>query len=143
MLTEPWLIGLLAIGTVLLGVGLPIGLSFPYLFSSLLQLQLQLGPGSATFSEWSDSPIPIYMDVYMWNWTNAVEFAANMSIKPAFEEIGPFVFRLKTERRDVEFNDNHTVTFSPDRTFFFEPDMSVDLDTPITTLSPVPSVSDI
>lgn len=136
------LTGCYVVGAAFLGVGLPLGISFPYIFSSLLQLELQLTPGSAVFTEWNEAPIPIYMDIFMWNWTNAEEFSKNHSIKPEFVEVGPFVFKVETKRANVQWNNNKTVTFSPNRTYLFQPEVSVDLDTPITNLSPVPSVSE-
>jgi len=135
-----WLPICLGLGAALFGLGLPLGSTFPYIFSALIQTVFQLSPTAITFSQNSDSPVPIYMEIYLWNWTNAEDFTNDKTILPDFKEVGPFVFRLKSQRANVQWNDNHTVTFSPNRTFLFEPSLSLSLDTPVTALSPVPAV---
>lgn len=41
---------------------------------------------------WKETPIPMYMKFYMFNWTNPHEFIAS-NAKPNFVEMGPYVFR--------------------------------------------------
>lgn len=42
---------------------------------------------------WKETPIPMYLKFYMFNWTNPHEFHASSSVKPHFEQMGPYVFR--------------------------------------------------
>lgn len=59
----------------------------------LLQI-LTLSPSSKNYDMWKETPIPMYFKFYMFNWTNPDEFNTLSSVKPRFEEMGPYVFRL-------------------------------------------------
>jgi CD36 family len=61
-----WLVGG-AISSFLLAVVL--GLLWPeFALKFLLYPQLVLKIGSKNFDNWSESPVPIYFQVYMFNW---------------------------------------------------------------------------
>lgn len=51
--------------------------------------KLALTKGSKTFDMWVETPLPMYMDIYFFNWTNSHELDA----KPILQEVGPYVFR--------------------------------------------------
>ena len=44
---------------------------------------------SFNFNMWVETPIPMYLKFYMFNWTNPHE----SGVKPHFQEMGPYVFR--------------------------------------------------
>jgi hypothetical protein len=49
---------------------------------------------STSYSMWEETPVPMYIEVYFFNWTNAVEFEQRpQQVKPTFVELGPYVFR--------------------------------------------------
>ena len=49
---------------------------------------------STSFSLWKETPIPMHIEVYFFNWTNAAEFQQNpQETIPEFVEMGPYVFR--------------------------------------------------
>lgn len=62
----------------------------------------------------------------MFNWTNFDQVAQHETIKPHFEEVGPYVFEEYHERVGVEFlEDNEYVAFNQTKTWKFRPDLSV------------------
>lgn len=49
---------------------------------------------SQSFAMWEETPIPMYIEVYFFNWTNTEEFQRSpQNVTPEFVEIGPYVFR--------------------------------------------------
>lgn len=51
-----------------------------------------LANGTQNYDNWKESPIPIYMDIFFFNWTNPQEVIQNITDKPSFVEMGPYVF---------------------------------------------------
>lgn len=85
-----WLVGC-STGTLLFA--LIIALVWPpFALKYLLYPQLVLKEGSVNFDNWKETPIPIYFDIFFFNWTNP-EDVYNHTIKPKFTEMGPYVFR--------------------------------------------------
>lgn len=77
-----------------------------------------------TYKNWMKSPIPIYMEIYMWNWTNSRDIS-NKNVKPMFVECGPYVFKEIHDRVDLDWhNDNNTISFNQSRTWIFQPKQS-------------------
>lgn len=84
-----WLTGCSA-GVLLLA--LIAGLLWPTIsLRYLLYPRLVLANGTQNYDNWKESPIPIYMEIYFFNWTNP-EQVHNHTIKPSFVEMGPYVF---------------------------------------------------
>lgn len=54
---------------------------------------LTLTQTSVSYNMWRETPIPMYLKFYMFNWTNPREFIASPDVKPNFMEMGPYVFR--------------------------------------------------
>lgn len=87
---------------------------------------------------WKVTPIPMYIDFYLFNWTNAEEVQANWSIKPIFEELGPYSYSEKHIREEIKFNDNGTLTFKTRREWHFVPERTRgSLDDLIITVNPI------
>lgn len=84
-----WLVGCSAWMFLL---ALIIGLLWPSIaLKFLLYPQLVLKEGSVNFDNWKETPIPIFLEINFFNWTNH-EHVYNHSIKPHFAEMGPYVF---------------------------------------------------
>ncbi|ODM88946.1 Protein croquemort, partial [Orchesella cincta] len=96
---------------------------------------LILTPGSQSFEIWNNIPVPVYLEVYFFNWTNPADLN-NPDVKlrmPKFVETGP-----EQQRKIVQqWNDaNNTVTFLQNKTWHFDPSLSDgSLDDIITTLN--------
>lgn len=60
-----------------------------YIFTQILTLT----PSSVSYGMWQETPVPMYLKFYMFNWTNPHEFNATTNVEPNFVEMGPYVFR--------------------------------------------------
>lgn len=80
--------------------------------------------------------MPLYLDVYFFNWTNSDDFLDG-SIKPIMSELGPYRFREIRDKQNITFNDgNSTVSYRTKSTFYFDEDGSNGtLDDAITQLN--------
>ncbi|KAG5684261.1 hypothetical protein PVAND_013497 [Polypedilum vanderplanki] len=97
---------------------------FPEIFDSLFFKKLALQPGSKSYEFWSEPPQPLYLDVYLFNWTNPEDFT-NKSVNPRFDEIGPFRFQEFPSKVNVKFhNDNGTVSYRKSSKYIFVPEES-------------------
>jgi hypothetical protein len=78
----------------------------------------------------------------LFNWTNPEEFT-NKSIKPNFDEIGPFRFQEIPSKVNVTWHDeNSTVSYRKQSRYFFVPDESKGrLDDVITSVNVIALVS--
>lgn len=76
----------------MLSIALILGLLWPTIsLRHFLYPQLVLKEGSINYENWKESPIPIYLEIFMFNWTNPEE-VHNLTSKPQFTEMGPYVF---------------------------------------------------
>lgn len=110
-------------GGIIFAVGLTLGILWPFMFHSLLSKQLQLSPTSKTLDMWKETPIPIYMEVYLFNWTNPNQSLRGPE-KPVFVEMGPYVFKEHRSKLNLVWNSNDTVTFLNRKQWVFVQDMS-------------------
>lgn len=84
----------------------------------------------------------MYLEVYLFNWTNPEDLDKFPAVKPHFEEMGPYVFHEVHDRVNLQWNDNNTVTFNQRRTWNFEPELSRgSLDDTVTNLNVISLVS--
>lgn len=93
---------------------------------------------------WRETPIPMYMQFYLWNFTNADEVEkSKWEIKPKLEQCGPYVYYEHHIRENVTYNDNNnTLTYKTRRVWHFKPEMSNGtLADKITTINPIIVVS--
>ena len=54
--------------------------------------KLVMKEGSTTFDDWKHAPLPIYMNYYVFNYTNVQDILKKGS-KPILQEIGPYAYR--------------------------------------------------
>jgi scavenger receptor class B protein 1 len=102
--------------------------------------ELNLGNDDTTeYKFWEETPIPMYIEFYLYNWSNYQEVIdSNWTKKPSFYQMGPYTYTEKHIRKDVIFNDNHTLTFKTDRLWHYAPERSSgSLDDQITTVNPI------
>lgn len=132
---------ILAFGAYLLLLGISFQVAWPYIFQDLLVKKLELTNSSETFKLWQRTPIPMYLELYLFNWTNSREFKLNKSVIPDLQEIGPFVFEEVHQRVNLSWNKDYTVSYNQTRNWTFVPELSVNLSTKITNLNVVATVS--
>lgn len=93
---------------------------------------------------WKETPIPMYLEIYLYNFSNYPEFKLNRKkIKPYFQECGPYIFSEKHFKTNLTWNSNNdTITFMQNRIWQFEPDMSNGtLEDKITNINVITAVS--
>uniref|UniRef100_A0A1B0D2U3 Protein croquemort n=1 Tax=Phlebotomus papatasi TaxID=29031 RepID=A0A1B0D2U3_PHLPP len=107
---------------------------------NILHNQLVLKNGSQTYNNWIETPIPMYLEFYMFNWTNPDKINDWETEKPNFVQLGPYVFTEKRKRVNIEWNANNTVSFNQSRVWHFVPEMSNGtLDDEVTNLNLIPT----
>ncbi|ODM90878.1 Protein croquemort, partial [Orchesella cincta] len=100
---------------------------------------LILSPGSQSFELWKNVSVPVYLEVYFFNWTNPTDLKnpdAHLRI-PKLVEMGPYVFREHRGKVILNWHEeNDTVTFLQNKTWHFEPSLSAgSLEDIVTTLN--------
>ncbi|XP_069695607.1 protein peste-like isoform X2 [Periplaneta americana] len=97
-----------------------------------------LSHGSKVYEMWSKPPVPINMDVYLFNYTNPGQLKEK-DYKPHLVQMGPYRFREFHEKVDVVFNENHTVTYRQVRRWYHDAENSNgSLKDNVTTLNVLP-----
>ncbi|KAH8306081.1 hypothetical protein KR018_001221, partial [Drosophila ironensis] len=113
-----------ALGMTLLFFGSLVLISDPV--RSILDMQLTLKPGTLLYKLWLFPPLDVYVDVYMFNYTNVEEFMSGRAAKLKIEEVGPYVYKEVLTNHNVTLNEaNNTITYTPRREYIFEPKRSV------------------
>ncbi|XP_047122082.1 protein croquemort-like [Schistocerca piceifrons] len=129
------------IGGGMLVVGVFLGGFMSMIVDSILKSQLVLSEGSTSYNNWIELPIPMYMEFYIFNVSNAAEYEQDPTIKPNLVEMGPYVYREYHKRNITAWNENETVTFQNIRTWYFDEKNSVGPeDDLVTTINVVPAV---
>lgn len=85
--------------------------------------ELELKPGSKSHQQWKETDLPLYLDIYLFNWTNPDDFE-DPHIKPHFVELGPYRFREFQEKSNITWNKNSTVSYRKKSTYHFHKDGS-------------------
>lgn len=76
-----------------------------------------------SFQEWKKPNVPLYFDVYFFNYTNSEELEDH-NIKPTFVELGPYRFREIRDKQEIKFNRDSTVTYKPISNYYFDAEAS-------------------
>ncbi|XP_068155739.1 lysosome membrane protein 2 [Drosophila tropicalis] len=93
---------------------------------NILETQMSLRSGSLLYYLWLSPPLDVYINVFMFNYTNVDAFAAGEATKLKIEEVGPYVYKEVLSNHNVTLNEaNNTVTYSPRREYVFVPERSV------------------
>lgn len=100
-------------------IGLLVLLTHSKLFDYIIKANLKLKPNNNLFNIWRKNPIPLKIDFYFHNWTNP-EDIYNKTIKPRFEQIGPYRFTETKEKVNITWNPNNTVTYKHLRRWYFD-----------------------
>ncbi|XP_011640597.1 LOW QUALITY PROTEIN: scavenger receptor class B member 1-like [Pogonomyrmex barbatus] len=103
----------------------------------VVNYHLQMLPNTFLFSMWKQPVLDIYLNVYVFNITNSVEFLSGKE-KLKVQEIGPYVYQEFLLNDNITFNDNGTMTYIPRRTVVFVPEKSI--SDPMKDMVIVPNV---
>lgn len=118
-----------------------LAIAWPFIFGYILKSNLALSEKSKSYKMWIETPLPMFLDIYLFNWKNAAHFAKNQKLKPSFEEIGPFVFREVHDRVNITWNSDGTVSYNQTRKWTLVPELSMDMNTLITNVDVIALVS--
>ncbi|XP_073821573.1 protein croquemort [Musca autumnalis] len=130
-----------SIGTILTVLGAVMIPFWPTWSDDIVKSMLPLAPGSIIYNKWVETPLPIYMSFYMYNWTNPEE-AYNPNVKPNIQEVGPYTFKNAKVKEDLKWNNvNQTVTFYSTNTWTFEPERTKGSLDDVITMPHFPSVA--
>lgn len=71
--------------------------------------ELKMTPESKTYEAWSNSPVPIYIEFFFFNWTNqdSLKLDGQMHI-PQLQELGPYRFKWVPDDIDL-YAQLHTI----------------------------------
>ncbi|XP_077286380.1 protein croquemort-like [Arctopsyche grandis] len=98
---------------------------WPAIFLSMLKSQLVLTNSSKSYEMWRETPIPMYLELFLYNLSNADEVTANPNnVKPHFNEMGPYVFSEHHLKVNETWHPNGTISFLQRRTWVFHQNMS-------------------
>jgi hypothetical protein len=100
---------------------------------------LSIYEGSFLYNLWKKPPLEVYISVYVFNITNAVDFMSGKDKKMMLKEVGPYVFREYLEHKNVTFNENGTLSFVPTRVQIPVPERSI--GDPMTDIVQVPNIA--
>ncbi|KAH9515608.1 Scavenger receptor class B member 1 [Bulinus truncatus] len=130
---------IIIIGILLAAIG---GALFPlidYFIQEEIKKKVVISNTSETYDIWQDVPVPVYMQFYIFNVDNPLEIKSGE--KPALKQLGPYTYREKRTKFDITWNENGTVSYKQNRTFYFVPEMSSgDESDMITTVNPLMAV---
>jgi len=105
------------------------------IFSTILNSQLTVKEGTASYNAWVETPIPVYTKFYFFDMLNPSDLFYKHE-KPILEERGPYTFRETQKKVNVTFHANGTVTYKRLKTWYFVREMSVgDLTDVVTTIN--------
>lgn len=94
-------------------------------FQNMIFEQEKLTKGSALYEAWMKSSDQVYLEIYMFNVTNADEFL-NGEAKLNVEEIGPFIYKQNNIKSNLSWNSDQTeLTYYENTTFKFVREKSV------------------
>ncbi|XP_035433639.2 protein peste-like isoform X2 [Spodoptera frugiperda] len=121
-------------GALLALAALSAALAWTSIFDSALANQLMLTPNSRSFRTWLEPSVPLYFDIYFFNWTNSENFPEE---KPNLVQLGPYRFLEKRKHVNVTWHDNNdTLAYRTQRSWFFdEASSNGTLQDNITTLN--------
>ncbi|KAG6451940.1 protein croquemort [Manduca sexta] len=125
-------------GAGLVVVGAVMVVYWPPLFMSQLQRMMVLSPTSMSFEIWRETPIPMYLECFMFNISNVDDILAGKNVSLQVTQMGPYVFRETHSKVNLSWNDNSTITYYNQRFWYYEPELSNgSLSDEITTINPI------
>ncbi|KAG7213896.1 hypothetical protein KM043_003100 [Ampulex compressa] len=132
-------IGIISVvGIIVMVLGITAGVLWSSIYDLIFTTQLSLTPTSTNFKFWKETPIPMYLKISLFNWTNPADVNSTNDIKPNFVEMGPYVFRQVDYKVNEVWNDNGTVTFQRRRIWHFDETLSNgSLTDEVTNVNPV------
>lgn len=130
------------LGTILIILSGILFYNIQNIFHYVMNKKMIISPNEKyVYDLWTNTPVPISMQVYFFNWTNP-EDINNHSIKPRLQEIGPYTFIEHRFKVDIKYHSNGTISYKQQKFWYFDPENSVgSLNDKITSINPIAVVS--
>ncbi|XP_071087772.1 scavenger receptor class B member 1-like [Haliotis cracherodii] len=112
------------IGLVVLAVGIITPTIFNIILRQEMRKMLPLEVGSYSYEKWRDLPVPMQIQLWVFDVINADE-VMDHGVKPYVVEKGPYTYRLKKQKENITFHANSTVTFRQLSWYYFDRELSV------------------
>jgi len=106
------------------------------LFNNIINSQVVIKEGTASYAAWKETPIPVYTKFYFFDMLNPQELFHRHEM-PILEERGPYTFREVERKVNISWHpENGTVSYKRMKHWYFEPSMSIGpLNDTITTIN--------
>jgi len=105
------------------------------IFDRILNSQLVIKEGTAAYSAWLETPIPVYTKFYFFDMINPSDLFHSHE-KPILEERGPYTFREVEKKVNLTWHENGTISYRRVKHWYFEPEMSIGpLSDTVTTIN--------
>ena len=115
-----WSIG---VSVLLIVIAILFGVLWKPLIKDEIDKEFVLEEGTEIYENWIDSPVPMYLEIYLFDWVNPDDLS-NPNIKPKFVEKGPYTFKEIHERVNSTWGTDGEISFKQRRIWHFEPEMS-------------------
>lgn len=104
----------------------------PSLFSEKIKPNLPIVKGTEAYTRYTSPSVPLQVRMYMFNVTNADE-VSRTGAKPILNQVGPFSLEERRRKNVIGISsDNKTLDYKLIRTYYFNPNDSLPLDSVIT-----------
>ncbi|XP_055318862.1 scavenger receptor class B member 1-like isoform X3 [Sitodiplosis mosellana] len=97
---------------------------FTELYNDSIVSSLVLAKNSTALHYFIQPPLNPQLKVHIFNYTNTERFLDGLDKKLIVKDIGPFVYTEKTQKVEVVYNDNNTISYREHRSFDFRPELS-------------------
>lgn len=126
-------------GITFISFGLLIFVYIEYIYELLLNQALKFTPDSEAFKAWKINEPPLDLNLYLFNWTNPDDIT-DPTVKPHFEEVGPYSVKEVKEKTNLTWHDNSTISYRFRKFYYYDSKSSPRKmeDDNITTINTVP-----
>ena len=111
---------LLLTGLGLIASSFPLQTKMASIVQGIIADQVVLKKGSFILPVWTDPPVEMYKDFYIFNWTNPEEVLNG--VKPNFKVLGPYKYReYRTKYIDYNHSNDCVISYIQHKTYEFDP----------------------
>ncbi|GCC34036.1 lysosome membrane protein 2-like isoform X1 [Chiloscyllium punctatum] len=117
------LTGVVAVGCLVIFLVLFSQDVFRKVVENRIKEHAELKLNSDMYNNWKDPPVPAYLQFYFFNVENKQEIL--QGAKAIVKQLGPYTYKEFRHRANVSLFNNSTISATTQRSFVFEPTMSV------------------
>ncbi|XP_006819753.1 lysosome membrane protein 2-like [Saccoglossus kowalevskii] len=130
----------LAVGTICMCLGVALVFVLDNIVHSMVNTKMTLTNTSAMYNSWKNPQAPVYMQFYVYDIINSYEVQHGKEL-PYVIQKGPYTYKGYRPKIDVHFNNNGTVSYTQNVTYFFDRSMSSGWDNETLTTINIPLIS--